>query len=92
MFSQFLENFKEDVMNRVSGFFLEITHEELPEALPHQIRIVILESGFEMDGFVPALKYYFGASTVIGDGPSVTVPMLQEILLPIILDLQGAGK
>lgn len=60
----------------LSSFF--ISHAEVPKALPNQIRLVIVKSGFVNVGFVLILVYYVAASKVIEDFPTVTPLVLQR--------------
>lgn len=51
-------------MKIFSSLVFQVTHSQLPGALAHQVRIVILKSGFSMRELVPALASYDTASKV----------------------------
>lgn len=59
---------------------LLIQNGQRPEAVPHQVRLVIVEFGFAFGGFVPVMPYYGEDFKIIGVVPSVAVSVEQMIL------------
>lgn len=79
LFSHLPGPFKEDGRNTFSSLLFEVTHAEWPDALPHQLEIVIVKSFFGKCGLVPTLAYYDAASNIFEGVPIVSVPVLQRI-------------
>lgn len=63
-------------IDNLSSLAFETYHAELPEALPHQVRIVIMQSAVLMVRTVPALVYYNAAPNAIEDIPIVAVSLV----------------
>lgn len=72
--SHFVTLFKEDGMNSVRSLFLENFRAEMPEPLPHQVWIVIVNSRLIMAGCVPTLSYFDAAFSDIEEVSSVAGP------------------
>lgn len=66
-------------MEKFSSLLLEINFAELPDTLPHQVRVNIVISGFVMDWFVRTLANFDPYLKDIEDVTSVAVPVLQCI-------------
>lgn len=62
------------------GVLLRTSHAKLPEALLHQVRIVIVKFGFELGGAVPSLPYLNAAPYIIEEALSFAVSLLQRVL------------
>lgn len=74
-----LDLFKEEGMNNFSICLFEVTHAYLPEALRHQLQIVIKNSRFEIARFLSTLTFHGAVSNGMADVPSVAVLVLKRI-------------